>query len=418
MPESHGREAAPIWSEQAASNPETAPCERPMEFRHSHDDARALVAKLDRISAALEPGIDGERQAVLRQFDQELRAHVRRSEILLARYEFLFEAAPDPYVVTDSDGVITEANAAARALLGADVPEVLLRPLVEFVSSSDRDLFHGWLRQLHAGRPEARWDTFFDVPGHQRPVPIEVSLADDLDGIGYRWLLRDQRERTIAENQLRAVAEQEHRAADDLRAEARVNTQFLRSLSHDLRAPIGALIHQSELLTAEDLAPEIRRRSQAAMEDNARLLRQILEALVDIERYALGELDLRIAPTALVELVGLLPRADDADGIHVGPVDPSLVVAIDRDVMRRALLTLAHAVRSSDHGEVHVAVDRAGDTTTIEMRSGNAHSLAEDRIDIRLARTLIEMHEGSLQIASSDGDHSATVSLPLAPGTG
>lgn len=56
----------------------------------------------------------------------------------------------------------------------------------------------------------------------------------------------------------------------------------LRALAHDLRGAIGALDHQTQLLSTRDLASELQERSIAVLEANIAELRRVLEELEDL----------------------------------------------------------------------------------------------------------------------------------------
>jgi signal transduction histidine kinase len=71
-------------------------------------------------------------QRVEREGHARLRAEeaLRASELAEMRYRGLFDEQHAPVLVTDADGMVTEANAAATSLLGAGVPGRLLPDLV------------------------------------------------------------------------------------------------------------------------------------------------------------------------------------------------------------------------------------------------------------------------------------------------
>lgn len=405
--------AATVTSPQSVTAPPTTWIARLTMATDDDPEHGGLVATFSELRERLDRvDLPAELRASVEQFDQALRSDTRARTMRLARYRLLFDAAPDPYIVTDRDGIVTEANSAAGELLGSDPSTIVNRPLVDYVTPAERDRYLGWLAQLQAGAPEARWDTTIETGGAAGPTPVEIGLADDLEGIGYRWLVRDQRERSAAERHLIDVAEREHQAADGLRAEAKLNTQFMRSLSHDLRGPIGALIHQAELLTSQNLSPEIRDRSSAALENNARKLRQILEALVDIERYAARDIDLRLTITPIGDVLAALRRSDEEDGISIGDFDPTIMVAVDRDVMRRALLTLVNAIKDADDERITIEIGTDARIVQIDIRAQTARSLSEDQIEVHLARTLLAMHGGSMHQLQKGTIHSIIVSLP------
>src|SRR5437016_226905 len=65
-----------------------------------------------------------------------------RSEADRCRYyQELFELAPEGYLVTNSDGIIQEANRAATMLLGTAREAPVGRALTDFVAESEREAF-------------------------------------------------------------------------------------------------------------------------------------------------------------------------------------------------------------------------------------------------------------------------------------
>jgi len=83
------------------------------------------LAVLNAVAVIVGQRVDREEHARLRA-EEALRA----SEVAEARYRALFDEQHAPVLVTDADGVVTEANAAAASLLGAGVPGRLLSDLV------------------------------------------------------------------------------------------------------------------------------------------------------------------------------------------------------------------------------------------------------------------------------------------------
>lgn len=119
----------------------------------------------------------------LRVSEEELRAQAEglasshfELEAELRRYRGLFEQAPDAYLVTDGDGVIREANAAAAALLGVHGEALRGKPLALFVAGDDRRAFRAllpWLREAAS----LRGVELVLVPRGGEPVRVEASVA-------------------------------------------------------------------------------------------------------------------------------------------------------------------------------------------------------------------------------------------------
>jgi PAS domain S-box-containing protein len=112
----------------------------------------------------------------------------------VARYQELFEFAPDGYLITDAQGVIQEANHAAAALLQTPREFLHGKPLAFYVESRGRPAFYNRLLRLAREIATEHWETCVRPPrGGPRDVAIAVAGFADDEGrpAGFRWLLRD-----------------------------------------------------------------------------------------------------------------------------------------------------------------------------------------------------------------------------------
>lgn len=242
-----------------------------------------------------------------------------------------------------------------------------------------------------------------DHDTNQRAAAVAASLRE--------LLTAHDQPNAVAEH-LHDVTETEHDTAGDLRADPQARTAFLIALSHDLRAPIGALVQQAQLLGSENLADDIRRRSVDALRENAGLLSRMMDDLVDIERFALGELHLERQPTRLSTILDVI-RRDDAE---VVVEDGDSQASVDVKAMSRAIRTLV-AVKGRRYptsrvivrgrvcdGDIEISVRAESETAPPSGASDASRS-----IDFRLIGALVEAHDGSM----TQVDHGVIVLLPL-----
>gem|GEM_PF-865443 len=139
----------------------------------------------------------------LRQQNEELFASRLGVEAQRRLYLDLFEFAPDGYLLTDTKGVIQEANRAAARLLEAKQEALPKKPLRLFLSKGDRAEFDRQVARL-TGREIERlqdWDFTLDRNGRPLPSAAVVGAVYDKDRnvIALRWLIRDVSERRLAE---------------------------------------------------------------------------------------------------------------------------------------------------------------------------------------------------------------------------
>ncbi len=151
--------------------------------------------------------------AELRQQNAELADSANTLALERARYRSLFEHAPDPYLVTDAQGVLREGNGAAAAFLGVQAQFLVGRPLSVFVAAADHRSFFDFLARL-GEESQPRAEDLHLVPRGGRRVPVSIAVAAAPAPAGgellYRWLVRDVTERKRLEQDL--ASERDHLA--------------------------------------------------------------------------------------------------------------------------------------------------------------------------------------------------------------
>jgi len=147
-------------------------------------------------------------EVALRRQNEELNEARQAVEAERRRYQALFEFAPDGYLVTDTRGIIREANRAAAALLGT--PQNLLagKPLTTYLHEKDRRMLHALLMSFQGGvdtRSLGLEVLLHSPDGSPLPAVLTVATARDRNGelVALRWLLRDTAEQKRAEEALR-----------------------------------------------------------------------------------------------------------------------------------------------------------------------------------------------------------------------
>jgi two-component system, LuxR family, sensor kinase FixL len=145
----------------------------------------------------------------LRTQNEELLAARHELEAERARYQALFEFAPDAYLVTTPEGKILEANQAAAELLNVRPPYLLAKPLAVFVPEEDRRAFRDRLNRVPAEGPRVVWEARLQ-PRSGKVLEALVSVVAQWDArgkvTGLLWVLRDITVRKQAER-LAAIGE-------------------------------------------------------------------------------------------------------------------------------------------------------------------------------------------------------------------
>ncbi|MGV0106613.1 EAL domain-containing protein [Nostoc sp. DSM 114167] len=159
------------------------------------------------------------------------------------RYQDLFEFAPDGYLVTDTNGIIQEANHVAAALLGVQQKYLVGKPLILFIAQQDRQSFNSQINNLQEIR---NWEIHLE-PRKGKPFPanVKASVVYDLEKkhLGWRWLLCNISERQQAEEMLyRAYSELEIRVAERTAELVKANQKLLNEITERKRVE-SQLLH-------------------------------------------------------------------------------------------------------------------------------------------------------------------------------
>jgi len=190
-------------------------------------------------------------------------------EIQRKRYHTLFDLAPDPYLVTDANGTIEEANAAASALLGMASRQLVGKSLVTFVEAHSHTEFQAQINALGKGVHIEKWMIEALVrDGRLAAVEATVATLETRpDGkSSLCWLLRDMSARRETEESMQAlnrslnarVAQRtrelelalagEQVARKEAEAANRIKSELFARLSHEFRTPLHAVSGYIEIL--------------------------------------------------------------------------------------------------------------------------------------------------------------------------
>jgi PAS domain S-box-containing protein len=168
------------------------------ELQRTNQELQEALAELQIIEAELQM-----REEELHESCQQLEAAIQVAELERHRYEDLFNFAPDAYLVTDTSGVIQEANQAAATLLGVRQNFLLGKPLATYIDTAEKSRFYTYLGQLeHVSTRQVCEFTF--APQNQSRVPGQLTVStiqDEVSGqvSGIRWLIQDISDRRQTE---------------------------------------------------------------------------------------------------------------------------------------------------------------------------------------------------------------------------
>ncbi len=265
----------------------------------------------------------------------------------------------------------------------------------------------------------------------------------------------------IVRQRTRALAESEsqlRRKNQELDRLNRIKTEFISIAAHELRTPMTSVVGYLDLLLEGklgELSVELRR-PVGALRRNAHRLKRLVEDMLDVSRLETGRVSLHRAPFSLEEVVlavldELKPIAGDKRqklGASLATIPP---VDGDSDKIHQVVTNLvSNSIKySAEGGEIEVTLDvytsgEPGHLPQARLRvwdngigipasqrgrifepfsevSAPKHhtSAAPDSagLGLHIARGLVELHGGTIQVDSEEGRYSEfTVLLPLAQG--
>jgi two-component system sensor histidine kinase/response regulator len=236
---------------------------------------------------------------------------------------------------------------------------------------------------------------------------------------------------------------QVHAYASAAQEAADRKTQFLATMSHEVRTPLNAIIGYASLLLdprGKALTTEQRQDVQLILASSRRLLGLITE-LLDLARLDAARLPLTIAPVDLAEVVTealgeVAPQARAKQIDLIVDVPAALPpLPADGQRLRQVLVNLlGNAVKFTDRGTVTVraALVDAQLALTVadtgvgipaaelphifdeyrQAATGLSRKQGGSGLGLAIAQRLVELHGGSMAVASVEG-HGTTVTVRL-----
>ncbi|MCB9674476.1 MAG: PAS domain S-box protein [Alphaproteobacteria bacterium] len=273
----------------------------------------------------------------------------------------LADGALEAMLLLDAGGAILAANVAAERMFGQAELDLVGRNIVDLLPSFTRDPsdLGRTRRTMDRVVLGVEWD--FEAQHRSgRMFPVKASYVRTRMGLVVR--LRSETQEARAARSADATLRKLRRAVDDAKEELRAKSEFIASMSHDLRTPLNAVIGYAEMLR-DDVDDEVVRRDLARIERAGRYLLDLINNILDLSKIDAGKL------TVVQENVGLGPLVDDVydatlpvaeshANALITDVEPGLsLVRADPVRLRQVLINLVgNASKFTQGGEVRLVV--------------------------------------------------------------
>ncbi len=383
----------------------------------------------------------------------------RELEVSRDAYRDLAEQAHELIFAADPSGRFAYVNPALAAQLGEPPAALLGRPVSEFLSGHPAN--HAIRELLAAPRTNGNRLPPIEFEAHTARGPRWLETIPSVDGAGVRAICLDVTERKqlererdrviVSEYSTRVEAERARLEAESARADAeaatRARDQFLATLSHELRSPLGTVLAWTHMLRSGLVEGERVQRALASIETAARAQVRLVEDLLDVSRIAAGKVSLQLENVDLGATLGVAVDAVRAaarakrialdvrlePGLAPLRGDPTRLHQVFENVLSNAVKFTPEGGRVTvtlerTDGEAEVTV---GDTGIGIPASVLQHGFGQFRqadtsitrrygglgLGLTIARRLAEMHGGRIEAESAGEQQGATfrVRLPLAP---
>ena len=243
------------------------------------------------------------------QNEELLRTHIEL-DAAKARYFDLYDLAPVGYCTLSADGVVLEANLAAATLLGIPRSALTLKALHRFFAQASQDRYYLCLQAIALnGLPQdcelqlspLHLDTQAQAPWvmmHMSPVQ-----ADD-GAKTLRVVFHDVTERKRLEAETRTKSAELQRAWQAADKANRAKSEFLSSMTHELRSPLNAILGFAQLLNIGPVPPTSTQKANIDQIVQAGwYLLDLVNEVLDLSLVESGKVVVTLAPVLLADVL-------------------------------------------------------------------------------------------------------------------
>ncbi|MEO6740614.1 MAG: HAMP domain-containing sensor histidine kinase [Chthoniobacteraceae bacterium] len=293
------------------------------------------------------------------------------------------------------------------------------------------------------------------TPGPKFGVSESNAMARTMLGAGITvaallsllaWM--QARQRTVLAATVRARTEELSRAQDELRAAlegerelVRLKSQFVNTVSHEFRTPLGVILSSADILAhyLDRLLPEQRAQHLGDIRNSSVQMSHMLGQVLDLGRIEADSHAFQPNPLDLVQLLGRI--ADESRSAFGGNVRLNFEgdlsgAAADESLLRHIFLNLLSNARkySAADALTDLTVHRDADSAIFTVhdrgigipagdlprvfeafaRGGNVADAPGTGLGLAIVQRCLRLHGGTIHIISTEGDSTTvTVRLPL-----
>jgi PAS domain S-box-containing protein len=297
----------------------------------------------------------------------------------------LIESNIDAIMTTDPAGIITDVNKQMEALTGCTRDELIGAPFKDYYTDPERA--KAGIKQVLREKKITNYElTACSRDGKTTVVSYNATTFYDRDRKlqGVFAAARDVTERKLLDQAMQEQNVELKRARGAAERANLAKSDFLSSMSHELRSPLNAILGFAQLISSDSPAPTP---SQAASIDQILhagwYLLQLINEILDLAQIESGRMALSLEPTSLAEVMfecqAMIEPQAQKRGIRMTfpQFDLPCFVSADRTRLKQVLINLiSNAIKyNQTNGTVVVEVDGGGSTakrTRVSVRDTGA----------------------------------------------
>ncbi len=351
----------------------------------------------------------------------------------------------DGIITIDEYGMVESFNPAAEKLFGYQRAEVIGRNVKVLMPEPYHSEHDGYLTNYRDTGQAKIIGIGREVLGRRKdgstfPMDLAVSEFHSGSHVLFTGIVRDITDRKRLEQESR-------QRLNELAEADRQKNEFLAMLGHELRNPLAPMRNALHLMKMPGANSELVSQARDVLERQLQYLVRMVDDLLDVSRIIRGQIELR---TEAVDVAVAIARAIetaqptiDAQGHELSVSVPDQPIWVEADLIRLAQIIanlLTNAAKYTDKaGHISVCAAREDGEVVLRVRDtglGIAPELQSrifelfvqsdrslDRaqsglgIGLTLVKRLVEMHGGSVAVASMGTGQGSefTVRLPALP---